>query len=78
MEGGKIVDGIEELLADYIKENNLSTYTDFKICDVLETGHLVIFREVEADAAHPMYFERHNISMLDIIAWTYGKIKGVK
>ena len=61
----------ESLLTDYLIENNLSTYEIFKLKNIQIAGEWIMFEECSLE----YYIESHKISILDVMAWMYSKIK---
>lgn len=63
----------EEFIKDYLKENELNTYSDFDIEIVCDAGGIVIVNECEK--LEYGYKEQHNLDMLDLLVWMYSKFK---
>jgi len=63
----------EILIIDYLKDNNLHTYSEFFVESVRIASDMVVFNEhsFESDCTNTV---RHTIPLLDILAWVYIQI----
>ncbi len=60
----------EELVREYLVGAEIAIYHDFKIVNLSTVGDLVQFEEKSACGYNTQF---HQIPLLDIVAWVYGK-----